>query len=220
MRSAPALFLAAGLLALASATVRADPAAGEKVFGDQGCSECHYTDGPAKENTIADQLAKRGPELWYAGSKFQQPWLEGWLQNPEPIRSMAYNSITERNPGNHPKLSGGDAASVTEFLMSLTSKDVEAGAIKPKKNLKGKLIFTKNMPCTGCHQYPGRKDEVLGGLSGPSLVSAGNRLNPDWIFAYLKTPDIFKPVKAMPTFAGILSDKDMQDVATYVSTLK
>jgi mono/diheme cytochrome c family protein len=214
------MFLAGALVLAAGASAKADPAAGAKVFEAQKCVECHYTDGPAKEKAIADQLAKKGPELWYAGSKFQQAWLESWLQNPEPIRIMAYNSITEKNPGDHPKLSGGDATSVTEFLMSLASKDVEAGVIKPKKNLKGKLVFTKKMPCTGCHQYPGRKDQILGGLSGPTLVGAGNRLNPDWIYAYLKTPNIFKPVKAMPTFAGILSDKDMRNVATFVSTLK
>jgi len=106
---------------------------------------------------------------------------------------------------------------VTEFLMSLTSDQVEAGVIKPKKNPKGRLIFVKKMPCSGCHQFPARKGKFSGGQSGPSLVGAETRLNPDWIYAYLAKPKVFKPVRMMPVFTGLLSEKDMQNVAAYVA---
>ena len=210
----------AALVLATAAPAWADPAAGKAAFAAKGCNECHYTDGPAKEKTIDDQLAKKGPELWYAGSKFQKAWLGAWLQDPKPVRLLKYSTLNEKNPGDHPKLAGADAANMTEFLMSLTSDAVKAGVIKPKKNIKGKLIFIKKMPCSGCHQSPGRKGKITGGFSGPSLVGAGKRLNPDWIYAYLKTPSVFKPVKAMPTFAGILKDKDMKNVAAHVATMK
>ena len=207
------------LTALASPGA-ADPAAGKGVFTAKGCADCHYTDGPAKEKTIDDQLAKKGPELWYAGSKFQKPWLAAWLADPKPIRPMKFNDLTTANPGDHTKLAAGDAASVTEFLMSLTSSDVAAGKVKPKKNPKGRLIFTKKMPCSGCHQYTGRKKKITGGRSGPSLVNAGVRLNPDWILAYMQKPKVFKPVKMMPVFAGLLSDKDMMNISRHVASFK
>ena len=218
-RLAVTALLGAFALALAPGAARADAAAGGEAFKANGCGDCHYTDGPAKETTIDDQLAKKGPELWYAGSKFQKDWLAAWLENPEPIRPMKYNSLTEKNAGDHPKLGGGDAASVTDFLMGLTSDAVEAGIIKPKKNPKGRLIFSKKMPCSGCHQYEGKKG-LAGGLAGPTLVGAGTRLNPDWIYAYLLNPEVFKPVKMMPVFAGILREKDMQNVAAYVAYFK
>jgi len=199
---------------------RADSVAGEAAFTANDCTACHYTDGPAKEKTINDQLAKKGPELWYAGSKFQREWLETWLREPAPIRQMKFNSITEFTTGDHPKLVAADAANMADYLMSLTSDAVEAGVVKPKKNAKGRLIFTKKMPCSGCHQYEGRKKKLVGGRSGPSLVGAGKRLNPDWIYAYLLKPEIFKPVKAMPVFAGLLSEKDMKNVASYVAYFK
>lgn len=210
--------LAAIALALGSGAARADPAAGAKVFQARKCQDCHYTDGPAKEKTIADQLAKKGPELWYAGSKFQKTWLGKWLQDPKPIRPLKYNSLTEKNAADHPKLAGPDAAAVTEYLMSLTSKLVKQGVIKPKNNPKGRLVFTKSMPCSGCHQFAGQK--FTGGLNGPSLTAAGERLNPDWIFAYLNDAKTFKPVRQMPVFVGLLNDKDMQAVAEYISTFK
>lgn len=212
------MVLAAVFLALASSGVRADAAAGAKLFQAKKCQECHYTDGPAKEKTIADQLAKKGPELWYAGSKFQKDWLGKWLQDPKPIRALKYNSLTDKNPGNHPKLAGADAAAVSDFLMSLTAKDMKAGVVKPKANPKGRLVFTKNMPCSGCHQFPGQK--FTGGLNGPSLAKAGERLNPDWILAYLKDTKTFKPVRQMPVFAGVLNEQDMRAVAEFIATFK
>lgn len=211
--------ISAALVGFNASESQADAAAGKKVFDSKKCGGCHTTTGPAKEKTIADQLKKKGPELWYAGSKFQKDWLGAWLQDPKPIRPLAYNSLTKKNPGNHPKLSAGDAANVTDYLMSLTSKDVPSGVIKAKKNLKGKLVFTKKMPCSGCHQFEMRK-KVQGGLSGPSLVGAGKRLNPDWIYAYMKSPMVFKPVKMMPVFTGILSDKQMKDVSSFVANFK
>ena len=207
------------LLAAVATPGRADPAAGEQAFKGNKCNDCHYTQGPATEKTIEDQLAKKGPELWYAGSKFQKAWLAGWLQDPQPIRPLKYNSLSEDNLGDHPKLAGGDADAVTEFLMSLISDKVEAGVIKPKKNPKGRLIFVKKMPCSGCHQFPSKK-KFKGGRSAPSLVGAGERLNPDWIYAYLKDTKTFKPVRMMPLFAGVLRDKDMKAVSAYVANFK
>lgn len=221
MRSvATTLSFAVAFMGITAVSAGAQPAAGLKFFQDNDCASCHYTDGPAREKTIADQLAKKGPELWYAGDKFQRPWLEKWLQEPKPIRLLKYNTLSDKNPNDHPKVPAGDAASVADFLMSLTSGEVKAGAIKPKKNIKGRLIFIKKMPCSGCHQSPGRRGVIAGGLSGPSLVGAGVRLNPDWIFAYLQKPKVFKPVKMMPVFVGLLSDKDMKNVATYVANFK
>lgn len=220
MRSGSTIGLAAAFLTVSAFSVQADPTAGAEVFQASDCVACHYTDGPAKEASIADQLAKTGPELWYAGDKFQRPWLEAWLQGPQPIRLLKYNSLTEANPGDHPVLPADQATDVTDFLMELTSGQVTADAIKVKKNTKGRQIFTKKMPCSGCHQSPGRRGDVGGGLSGPSLVGAGERLNPDWVLAYLQTPEVFKPVKMMPVFAGLLSDKDMVNVATHVATFK
>ena len=206
----------AAAVGLSSTEGYADAAAGKKVFDSKKCGSCHQTAGPAKEKTIADKLKTKGPELWYAGSKFQKAWLAKWLADPKPIRPLAYNSLTEKNKGDHPKLSGGDAAGVTDYLMSLTSKDVPAAGIKPKKDIKGKLIFTKKMPCSGCHQYENRK-KIVGGLTGPTLVGSKERLNPDWIYAYMKNPKVFKPIKMMPVFTDLLTDQQMKQVSAFAA---
>lgn len=209
----------AAIVCIAVAPAWADAAAGEQAFAGQGCTSCHYAEGPAREKTIDDQLAKNGPELWYAGSKFQRAWLEQWLGSPVPIRQLKYNSLDEVNPGDHPALGAADAANVADYLMSKTSDAVVAGVITPKANPKGRLIFRKKMPCNGCHQYVDRR-RLLGGKSGPSLVGAAERLNPDWILAYLKDPSVFKPVRAMPVFTGLMSERDMESVAAFIATFE
>lgn len=208
--------LAASSLVVAPMSVQA--AGGDALF-KKNCANCHYTDGPAKEKTIADQMAKKGPELWYAGSKFQKAWLTDWLQNPKPIRPLKYNSISAKNAGDHPKSSAADAGALTEYLMGLTVAEVKAGSLKPNPSVQGRTIFTKKMPCGGCHTYS-VKGETQGGLSGPSLVGSSKRLNPDWILAYLANTKYFKPVRDMPDFAGILNPKDMENVAAYVATFE
>ncbi len=219
MKTGMRILLGLILFVLTAIAAWAAPADGERIFTDSDCESCHYTTGPARETTITDQLAKKGPELWYAGSKFQSAWLQQWLQQPIVIRPLAYNSLTEPNPGDHPALSGADAATVTEFLMSLTSAEVETNLITPRNHPKGRLIFRKRMPCTGCHQFPDRNN-ILGGMTGPSLVGAGTRLNPDWIYAYLKKAAVFKPVKDMPVFDGLLSDADLMAVSAYIATFE
>lgn len=216
-RFAISVSIGAAMLVMSTAT---GFAAGDAVFKGKNCNSCHYTAGPAQEKSIADQLAKKGPELWYAGSKFQKDWLVAWLQDPKPIRKLKYNSLSEKNAGDHPKLSAGEAGEVAGFLMGLTSDVVKAGVIKAKYSPKAKVIFTKKMPCSGCHEYPDKRGNISGGLSGPTLVGASTRLNPDWIYAYLANTKTFKPFRDMPDFAGPLSDAQMKKVAAFVANFK
>ena len=58
MRLASTISLAAAVLFAASAG-QANASAGEKLFTDNNCNGCHYTQGPAQEKTIDDQLAKK-----------------------------------------------------------------------------------------------------------------------------------------------------------------
>ncbi len=211
------LFLSGVMIGSSGGTAYADAGGGQKIYEAKGCASCHLTKGPNTDKTFEDKLKHKGPDLWFAGSKFKKEWLAKWLQDPKPIRPMAYNSIDKKNPGGHPKLSGKEAGDVTDYLMTLTSKDVTAGVIKPKKDLMGKMVFEKKQGCYGCHLSK-RTGKVAGGLTGPSLADAGQRLQGDWIYAYLKNPQALIPVKRMPTYAGILNDAEMKSVAAYVAS--
>lgn len=219
-------FFAGALIALLLVVIagvyqsEAGPAEGKSIFTSKNCGGCHLTTGPNTDKTFADKLKHKGPDLWFAGSKFKMDWLEAWLQNPKPIRQLEYNSIEKKNPGNHPKLSDKDAHQVAEYLNTLKSKDVAEKVIEDgKPNIQGKIAFEKKQGCYGCHPVK-KAGKVVGGLSGPSFVDAGKRLRGDWIYAYLKNPKALIPVKRMPTYNGILNDNDMKAVAQHITTFK
>src|SRR3972149_5988309 len=70
---------------------------GKGIFASKNCGSCHQIQGPAAEKTFDDQLKKKGPELWYSGSKFKKEWLDEWLEKPATIRPLKYNSVTDKN---------------------------------------------------------------------------------------------------------------------------
>lgn len=206
--------LAGVLMYLPSGSPDAE-AAGAAVFKKNKCGSCHQIKGPATEKTFADQLKKKGPELWYAGSKLNKDWMESWLAKPTIIRALKFNSAKELNPGKHPALAKKDAAEVAAYLSTLKSANVKEGVVKPKAGPRARLNFTKKFSCIGCHSIKTR-GKLVGGVSGPDLSEAGKRLKGDWVFAYLMEPKVFKPVKRMPIFVGIIGEAEMRTLAGYV----
>ena len=53
------------------------------------CGTCHSFNARESMDLMAFWSSK-GPTLAYAGSKFQQTWLEQWLANPTRIRTAGY----------------------------------------------------------------------------------------------------------------------------------
>ena len=192
---------------------------GKEIFLARNCTLCHQTEGPAGEKTIGDVLKKKGPELWYAGSKFRKEFLSTWLKDPALIRPMEYNSLTKKNPGKHPALKGVEAEDVASYLMELRSREVRPANTGPELVQKGKVVFIKKQACYGCHQVR-EKERLAGGLTGPSLDGAGERLKADWVYSYLSNPKAFKPVRDMPDYTKYLDDSEMMGLAAYISGLK
>ena len=219
MKNFFAFIVVAAVLVLTSQSFAALPKAdGEAVFISKKCGECHKIKRPATGKTRQDAITEKGPELWYAGSKFREGFLKEWLSDPKPIRPMAYYSLTEKNKGGHPRLSKNEAAGVAEYLMSLKTPEVKPGSAKAVDSVKGRVIFEKKLGCYGCHQVS-KGDYAVGGLSGPTLINAGKRLNPEWVYAFLSNPRYFMGVTRMPVFAGAIGDEEMKILAAYVSTL-
>ncbi|HBO84560.1 MAG: hypothetical protein A2073_02380 [Deltaproteobacteria bacterium GWC2_42_11] len=220
LKAAGVMFFLAVFACIYAGQANAGAEDGKKVFAGKKCGDCHQTEGTATEKTFADKLKKKGPDLWFAGSKFKKEWLAEWMQNPNPIRPLEYNSIEKTNPGNHPKLAKKESEDATEYLMTLKSKDVQEGVIQEgASNIQGKLAFEKKVSCFACHKYP-KLGKPIGGLTGPSLADASKRLKGDWVYAYLKNPKVLIPVKRMPVYEGILNDGEMKGIAQYISTFK
>jgi cbb3-type cytochrome oxidase cytochrome c subunit len=78
-------------------------------------------------------------------------------------------------------------------------------------------LFTKQLPCVGCHRIKFRKKE-FGGISGPDLTNAGERLNPDWIYARIDNPQYWDPKTWMPRIE--MSHRKREMLTLFLSSME
>ncbi len=192
------------------------------------CMSCHATVKPEKAG-LDHIWERKGPDLYYAGSKYNKSWLVKWLQDPIRIRPAGEFYRKHVKPGDkedvvdestltpHLKLSKTDAEAVAEALMALTAPVglVNKGAFKNEKvsMTMGAMFFNKLRGCGACHMAkPG-----TGGLSGPELYTGGERLQADYIYSYIKDPQKFDPHIWMPTLN--LAEPDLQRLTGYILQL-
>lgn len=196
----------------------------------QQCASCHTLTKPT--DASLDRLWERkGPDLYYAGVKYNPEWLEAWLQKPTMIRpagvmySKAVKASADKSADTidaskltaHIKLEKADANAATAALMKLGAdlNLVEKGAYKNgAPGPMASMLFSKLRGCSSCHEA--KPDS--GGRSGTELYDAGNRLQPDFVVAYINDPQKFDPHIWMPKLG--LSDADVQKLTGYLMTLK
>jgi len=190
-------------------------ASGIDIFNTKKCVSCHSVTQSLAKN-FQEQLGKKGPDLWYAGSKYHSKWLENYLQKPVRVRSQKFNSIDTKSDLKHPALSATDAKAVTDYLTSLTSNAVKKGVVKKaNKGVRGKILFKKKQACYGCHQIKKKNGKVYGGFSGPSFIGAGQRLQGDWIASFLKDPKAFVGAGRMPHYKH-LKAREIKTLSEYI----
>ncbi len=200
---------------------------GMALLGSQ-CSECHDLTGPAP-STLHELWDRKGPDLFYAGNKYKQAWLEAWLQRPQRIRpaGMFYGRhIKEGEDGDvidedtlkpHPRLGAADAKAVAAALMTLKARSdlIRPGEYKPGRiSLSmGELMFDKFRGCLACHEIePG-----YGGLSGPEVYTVARRLQEDYLISYMRNPQAWDPKIFMPN--KHLKNRDLQKFVHYFRAL-
>lgn len=215
--------LAISIILLSFKISHSDELMGQEIFVAE-CVGCHQIKPPKEGVTVTDLLQQKAPPLRYAGSKFKRSFLLKWLTDPTPIRALEYNSLTTFNNKSHKRLTGAQAEDVTSYLMTLRIVDtrpikVEPLKIEPKVTLLAKQLFSQRYSCYACHQVRTGK-EITGGLSGPSLVNVGERLNPQWIYIFLSDPRKISPKGSMPSYEGIIDEADLLELTKYLASFK
>lgn len=202
---------AVGGLALLLAALAAEPAGAEDVAGKVAadCGGCHDLAG-LSVGSLEARRQRRGPPLYYAGNKFRQDWLVAWLQNPvrlRPAGDYPPGHVTTTAEGDmvdadtlvdHPALPAAEAEAVGSYLMTLQPHDelIAQEDYTPGKISKrmGAMDFVKFKGCAACH----KDTPKLGGLSGPELHTAWQRLQPEFITSYIRNPAAWEPRSLMP----------------------
>ena len=188
---------------------------------EKKCSECHRLSKDGNE--------KSGPSLFYAGNKFQASWLKQYLHNPVTIRSAGgtgdpdFLKGIQANKQKHLSLSKKDAEQITQELMALTLLDLPEEVYRLEPLTKGqkakiKYDFERTFSCISCHQSLNLAGKVRGGISGPSLVNAGNRLQANWVASWLKSPRTYSSISRMPIYK--MKDEARLQITQFIATLK
>lgn len=196
----------------------------------QKCAACHALTAPDEAAMgIAERAQRKAPPLHYAGNKFRREWLAAWLQKPVRIRPAGVfpPAHVQNTPKGdvvdavtlpaHPALALADAEASADYLMTLRAHDklIQAEAYEPGNIAvrMGQMNFGKFKGCDGCHEdAPGR-----GGVSGPELYTAWQRLQPKFISAYIGNPLAWDHHSMMPS-ADLNADA-VQKLADYLKAI-
>lgn len=183
------------------------------VLEELGCAGCHQLEPiPRAERTIARFAARKGPDLFYAGSKYRPEWLRSWLADPKSIRpagirpfeltsSSETGDVLAAAPAPHPTVPSNRIDSVVAALESrdwgseLLPNPAPAPAQVPR--MLAELNFVKFKGCGSCHRTTASGPP----LSGPDLMDGWSRLQPAFLAAYIANPQNWDPVAPMPGYA-------------------
>lgn len=220
------------LLAVCLSPVLLAPSVATAADGDAmlqaQCAGCHDLTGPAP-TTLKGVWERKGPDLFYAGNKFRAEWLTRWLQKPVRIRPTgvfygnhikttdSWDAVNEHTLKPHMALSAADARAVTAALMQkkALSHLTEKVAVQSVSlsMIMGDLLFEKAKGCIACHQ----SGVDYGGLSCPELHTAFDRLQPEYIYSFMKNPQAWDPKIWMPNLN--LSDAHLNKLVRYLEMI-
>jgi len=200
---------------------------GFKVMEKKACASCHNISGEIGLKTAG--LWRKGPDLYYAGNKYNEHWLATWLAKPTQIRPAGTYYLDHAQTGKkwdtirhgsfkpHITLSPMDAQNVAIALSELKTKNalIKAEHFDPTitAGAMGDMMFNKVNGCMACHSIePG-----YGGVSGPELYTAAERLKPEYMLSIIRDPQAWNHRTWMPTRE--LSEEDMQKTVNYIISL-
>lgn len=195
------------------------------------CSSCHRIRVPeAVTLTLQERMTRKGPPLYFAGHKYRQEWLEEWLQDPVRITPAGgdywANSVVVTPEGDeidparlddHMAVSEDDAVAISNYLMTLTPYPnlIQKGEYSPGSvpRMLAEKDFRKFKGCIACHQ----DENGFGGVTGPELYTAMERLQPEYIASYIRNPTAWEPRTLMPDKA--LNDEPIYRLMHYLNML-
>ena len=159
----------------------------------QTCVQCHRFEGKADS-----RFNLKAPDLIWAGSKYQRPWLIRWLTGKEaPLYAKGYRWDLTNVPAKHPIVTEAEANDIADYFVQ-HNKDprVAVGAFDVSKVTKFEAAFGgmayKAHACIGCHTIE-ENGKLVGGQQSAALQNAGQRYNMDWLFRFGLNPQDFVP---------------------------
>lgn len=184
---------------------------GKNLFRELGCHGCHVTEG-------FENLAPVGPPLMNLGSKIKADWIVWWILNPKD-----YLPETKMPRFN---LSVEEAKAIAAYLLSFPENETRSNIQHPARHERGRMVSSIQLTngkelfdssgCITCHNLEGHQSAGAVTIEkiGPDLSKLWMKVNPDWLYSWLKNPKEFHPDTRMPRFH--FTDGEAKVLTTYL----
>lgn len=189
---ASAVIVVAGLMSSPHLLLGSDQSRAKELI-QQACVQCHRLEGQADS-----RFNLKAPDLIWAGSKYQRPWLIRWLTGKEaPLYAKGYRWDLKEGTVKHPVVTDVEAEAIADYFEK-NNKDarVKVGAFDITQVTKFQASFGgmayKAHACLGCHTIE-ENGKIIGGQQSTSLVTAGLRYDKDWLLRFGQNPQDFVP---------------------------
>ena len=206
---------------------------GQKVISRYGCFSCHDIKGFEKAQSIGTDLSEEGSKLvtrldFAFISDIPHTSKIGWfrrkLHNPREFDKGRVLQPLEKLRMPNFDLSDVEVDRLLTAIMSF-QRETQPAAAMPMKNARvdyrvsGRtLVHRQN--CVGCHIIEGDGGDMVKlvaepSLGPPMLTPEGARVQPDWLYAFLRGPIPIRPWLSvrMPTFG--FDDAKLNGVVQY-----
>lgn len=186
------IFLLLFISMIGQAVWAADQQAVRNIIQNQ-CSTCHKFEGKPES-----KFNLKGPDLMWAGNKYQRSWLIRWLTGKEEnLYPKGYRWDLLQGQAQHPVLSESNANAVADYFSKnnldfrVKKSFVDLSTFTEREAQLGSDIY-RQFSCLGCHQIK-EDGKLIGGPISVNLYDAGNRYNLDWWSRFAANPQDFTP---------------------------
>ncbi len=178
---------------------------GRWVIENYNCMGCHVIEGRGGyiRRLYEDNPTLAPPILTGEGAKVQPEWFYGFLQDParQPLRFW----LKVRMPTFH--LTDDETTRVVDYFTAVSRLENPYFFWDPKQDSTPELLQVGELlmsdeyfSCWSCHVRGNQTPEGPMEQWAPNLAYAHERLNPQWILAWIKDPPALMPGTKMPSF--------------------
>lgn len=197
-----------------------DVASRGRALAQQKCASCHAFEQQAD---VYAMVLRDGPALVHAGNKFRREWLVAWLQSPHRIRPAGYlpfrftistgegDRVADALIPDHPAVPRDEAEAIASWLATLR-RPLNAVPAAEGEPVRGEVHFQKILGCASCHRLG---DD--GGPSAPELSTAAERLNEQWLRAFVFDTPSWSPA-TMPRSA--MRGAQLAAITSYITAAR
>jgi mono/diheme cytochrome c family protein len=183
-----------------------------------GCFACHKTRG------FDTDMRKPGPILTKIEAKVTPEWVRTWIRNPRAVKPATWMPRFWYNSNNSaPEDAVRNEVEIDAIVAYLFANDEPhpfAVPNPPRGDAQRGENIVKTIGCLGCHVIGDESRAEAGPhrTFGQPLDGVGDKTTYEWIYNWVRDPKHYSPGTYMPDLR--LTDAQVADVTTYLSTLK